>query len=169
VNSQNCGDKAAKMGMVSGAFVLCITAGLAMAEMEHSHQMGIGKEIGPYVMATDTRQILGFSGAAQEAVNQTMREHLEALHAIVAALAREDYEKAAVIAHEGLGFPKHHQAMQREQGASFPPEYQKLAMAHHQVAEDLAKIIPSKDIRRILPHLEGTMKACVVCHQAFRL
>lgn len=42
-------------------------------------------------------------------------------------------------------------------------------MAHHRVAEELAEIIPSKDMKRILPHLERTMKACVACHQAFRL
>jgi hypothetical protein len=78
-----------------------------------------------------------------------MREHLEALHAIVAALAREQYEKAAAVAHEELGFPKHHQAMQREQGAVFPPRYQELAMAHHQAAEGLAEAIPSRDMMTI--------------------
>jgi cytochrome c556 len=59
--------------------------------------------------------------------------------------------------------------MQQEQGATFPPKYQELAMAHHQAAEDLARIIPSKDMQRILPHLERTMQACVTCHQAYKL
>jgi hypothetical protein len=59
--------------------------------------------------------------------------------------------------------------MQREQGTPFPPRYQELAMAHHQAAEDLAGIIPSKDMKKILPHLERTMQACVACHQAYKL
>jgi hypothetical protein len=84
-------------------------------------------------------------------------------------LGRQEFEQAAQTAHQELGFPKHHQAMEREAGATFPPKYHQLAMAHHQAAEDLATVIPSQDIKRILPQLERTMTACVVCHQAFRL
>jgi hypothetical protein len=42
-------------------------------------------------------------------------------------------------------------------------------MSHHQAAEDLAGIIPSKDMKKILPHLERTMQVCVACHQAYKL
>ena len=98
-----------------------------------------------------------------------MREHLEALQKILATLAGDDYEKAAAIAHEELGFPKHHQAMQREKGFAFPSGYQKLAMTHHQVAEDLAEVIPSKDTPRIFENLNLTVKACVNCHQTYKL
>jgi hypothetical protein len=98
-----------------------------------------------------------------------MREHLDALHAIMAALSRQDFEQAAKVAHEELGFPKHHQAMEREAGATFPPKYHELAMAHHQEAEDLARVIPSKDLKTILPQLEKTIGACVSCHRAYKL
>jgi hypothetical protein len=139
--------------------------------MEHQHepQMGMSKEAEPSAMTKDNRQALGLDPPAQEGLRLTMREHLEALQAIVAALAREDYEKAASVAHEDLGFPKHHQAMQREQGAVLPPRYHELAMAHHQAAEDLASVLPGKDMKQILPHLERTMKACVSCHEAYKL
>ena len=105
----------------------------------------------------------------REGLRLTMREHLEALRAIAAALAIEDFDRAAVVAHEELGFPKHHQAMQREQGTSFPQKYEELAMAHHQAAEDLASVIPSKDLKRILSQLDTTMTACIRCHRAFNL
>jgi hypothetical protein len=144
-----------------------VIAGVAMAQIEHHDSMG--KEAAAPPNANDNRVALGLKPAVEDSLKLTMREHLEALQTIVAALAREDYEKAAAVAHEDLGFPKHHQAMQREQGAPFPPKYQELAMAHHQVAEDLASIIPSRDMKKILPHLERTMKACVACHQAYRL
>jgi hypothetical protein len=157
--------------IVGSVLMLWGITAVAMAQMEHphQHQMGTGKEAGPSVMANDTRQALGLNPAVQEAMKQTMREHMEALHAIVAALAREDFDKAAAVAHDDLGFPKHHQAMQREAGATFPPKYHELAMAHHQVAEDLAVVIPSQDIKQILPQLERTMKACVTCHEAYKL
>ena len=119
--------------------------------------------------SSEGRVALGLQQAAQEGLKLTMREHLESLREMVAALAQEDYEKASAVAHEDLGFPKHHQAMQREAGATFPPKYHELAMSHHQAAEDLAAVISSRDIKQILPQLDRTMKACIVCHQAFRL
>ncbi|RMD64191.1 hypothetical protein D6833_04695 [Candidatus Parcubacteria bacterium] len=115
------------------------------------------------------RQSLHLNASAQEGLSLTMREHLEALQNILAALARKDYEQEAAIAHEELGFPKHHQALQREQGFPFPPAYQKLAMAHHRAAEELAQVIPSKDTARIFEHLYRTVKACVNCHQTYKL
>lgn len=138
-----------------------------MAQMEHHDAMG--KAPTTPLTAPDRRVGLGLQAAVAESLKLTMREHLDALNAIVAALAQEDYEKAAAVAHEDLGFPKHHQAMQREAGATFPTKYHELAMGHHQVAEELAQVIPSKDIKRILPHLEKTMKACVACHDAYKL
>jgi hypothetical protein len=114
------------------------------------------------------RTSLHLEPAMQKVLEQTMREHLEALQAIVEALGQENYERAAAIAHEELGFPKHHQAMQREQGTTFPKKYQQLAIAHHQAAEDLAKAIPTEEIQPILQKLDQTMKACVDCHQAYK-
>lgn len=120
-------------------------------------------------MSLPKRMALDLPPASQEGLKLTMREHLEAIDAIVAALAREDFAKAASLANEELGFQKHHVAMQREQGATFPSAYHELAMAHHQAAEALGAVIPTKDLKQILPHLEQTIHACVKCHQAFRL
>jgi cytochrome c556 len=156
-----------RLTMTAGGLCLLFAASCAVTESDHHHQMKT-EAVSPG-MATGARQALDLAPAVQEALKLTMREHLEALQAIVAALAQEDYQKAAAVAHEDLGFPKHHQAMQREQGAPFPPKYQELAMAHHQVAEDLAQAIPSRDMKKILPQLERTMKACVACHQAYKL
>lgn len=148
-------------------FVIFGEVVVVAAEMEHHAQMSMEKERS--ASAHIQMQALGLPSAVQESLKLTMREHLEALHAIVAALSREEYEKAATVAHEDIGFPKHHQAMQREQGATFPPKYHELAMAHHQAAEDLARIIPSKDMKKILPHLEKTMRACTACHAVYKL
>lgn len=116
----------------------------------------------------DQRTALDLPPAVRSGLNQTMREHLEALQAIVSALAQGDYQKGAEIAHEELGFPKHHEAMQREEGATFPKRYQELAMEHHQKAEELAKAISSKEMKAILPALEETIGACNACHRAFK-
>jgi len=156
-----------ELRVIVPGLVFLLVMGCAVTPTDHRH--GMDKQAETHAKPSMALAALNLPPAAQEGLKLTMREHLEALQAIVAALAREDYEKAAAVAHEDLGFPKHHQAMQREQGAPFPPKYQDLAMAHHQVAEDLAQAIPSRDMKKILPHLDRTMQACVACHQAFKL
>jgi hypothetical protein len=159
-----------RITIVSVGLGLAAVLSLAVVvDAQHDHGHPTIKDVAPAGKPQDERVALGLSQAAEAGMKLTMREHLEALQAIVASLGRQEFEQAAKVAHEELGFPKHHQAMQREAGATFSPVYHELAMAHHQAAEDLAAVIPSQDIKQILPQLERTMKACVVCHQAFRL
>jgi hypothetical protein len=155
-----------------------VSSGLGMAvllsftvvvEAQHEHGHSVIKEATPQESHRDERVALGIGPAAEAGLKLTMREHLEAIRDIVAALGRQEFEQAAGVAHNELGFPKHHQAMEREAGATFPPKYHELAMAHHQEAEDLAKLIPSKDLRAILPQLEKTIGACVACHRTYKL
>ncbi|TAK09923.1 MAG: hypothetical protein EPO39_01155 [Candidatus Manganitrophaceae bacterium] len=116
----------------------------------------------------DSRVPLNLPPAVREVMDQTMREHLEALQKILAAMAGGKYDEAASLAHEELGFPKHHQVMQREQGAVFPKRYQEMAMDHHRKAEDLAKALSSKEMNKILPALDQTIIGCVNCHRVFK-
>lgn len=154
-------------GMVIVAFMLWSSVGFSGAETDHSATHKSEYEMPKASLMK--RIALDLPPAAQESLKLTMREHLEAIDAIVAALSQEDFAKAAILTNEELGFPKHHVAMQREQGATFPPEYHKLAMAHHQAAEAMGAVIQTKDLKQILPHLQQTIHACVKCHQAFRL
>lgn len=112
---------------------------------------------------------LGIGPVAEAGLKLTMREHLEAIHDIVTVLGRQDFQQAAAVARVELGFTKHHQAMERESGATFPSKYHELAMAHHQAAEDLSAVIPSRDLKTILPQLEKTIGACVSCHRVYKL
>lgn len=152
-----------RAGMVAG-LMICAMAGHGSAEME-----SMGKP-GPSVVAQpDGRTKLDLPPSAQDGLKLTMREHLEGLEAIVAAMAKEDFEGAAAIAHEQLGFSKHHQAMQRQKEATFPSRYHELATIHHQEAEDLAAVLPTKDLKTILPKLERAIGACTACHRAYTL
>jgi len=119
--------------------------------------------------AAGPRARLNLKPDQKEALKATMQEHLAAIEAIVSALAQQDYQKAAAVAHSELGFPKHHEAMQREQGALLPKKYQELAMEHHQAAEDLTEAISTKEITPILQQLAKTIQACTACHKAYQL
>jgi hypothetical protein len=140
-----------------------------VAEAQHRHEYPIVKNSALVERYKDEPVALGLDPVAEAGLKLTMREHLEAIREIVGALGRQEFEKAASIAHQELGFPKHHQAMEREAGATFPPGYHELALAHHQEAEALATEIPSKEVQRILPQLEKTIGACVSCHRAYKL
>ena len=60
-------------------------------------------------------------------------------------------------------------AMAQQQPENFPPAYHDLAMAHHAAAEELAGIIPTKDLKQILPQFNNVLKACVACHLEFKV
>jgi hypothetical protein len=157
--------KIVSIGWGVAAF-LCLAV---VVEAQHQQEHPMAKDGAPVERHQDERMALRLSPAAESGMKLTMREHLEALQAIVAGLGRQEFEQATKVAHEELGLPKHHQAMQREGGATFPPKYHELAMAHHQEAENLAKVLPSKDLKTILPQLERTIGACVSCHRAYKL
>lgn len=140
--------------------------GAALAQHAHMH---MGHEETESPPALDNRTPLQLEPEIREVLLQTMRGHLEALEAIIAALAEGNFEVADRTAREKLGFAEHHRVMRREKRAAFPEGYQELAMAHHQAAEDLAAAIPSRDLKTILPELDRTVKACVACHQAYKL
>lgn len=155
------------LSLVGGLAALLSLAVVVEAQHEHGHP--VNKEGASTESRQDERVALNLNEQASAGMKLTMREHLEAIRDIVAALGQQDFKQAAKVAHDELGFPKHHQAMQREGGVTFPPKYHELAMAHHQDAEDLAKVIPSKDFKTILPQLERAIGACVSCHQAYKL
>lgn len=123
----------------------------------------------PSPVMPDPRIALNLAPSTEATLKQSMQEHLQALQAIVAALAKENYGEASAIAHQELGFPKHHQVMRREGRVSFPRKYRVLATAHHQAAENLAAAIATKKMKPILEQLDRTMKACIDCHQAYKL
>jgi hypothetical protein len=158
-----------KSMVIAAAGLVAILSLAVLAGAQHAHDHAGVNGQPSLERHRDERLPLGLNPAAEAGLKLTMREHLETIREIVAALGRQDFEQAASVAHEELGFPKHHQAMAREAGATFPPKYHELAMAHHQEAEDLAKVLVSKNLAAILPQLEKTIGACVACHRAYRL
>ena len=154
-------------GMAIATLIFWSSFGISIGETDHPAVYN--PEHGMPKVSLTKRMALDIPPAAKEGLKLTMREHLEAIDAIVGALASEDFAKAANLTNEELGFPKHHVAMQREQGATFPPEYHELAMAHHQAVEALVAAMPTKDLKQILPQFQQTIHACVKCHQVFRL
>lgn len=143
--------------------VLCLVLSVACSEVErrHDEQQSI-----PY-LTSDSRHPILLSSPAGKEHRAVMLQHLETIQLIVNGLVEEDYELARGLTESHLGFFMHRQAMAQQQPENFPPAYHDLAMAHHAAAEELARIIPTKDLKQILPQFNNLLKACVACHLEF--
>ena len=158
------GNKCIYLGRLVLGF-LCVAVSTGCTEVEHRH----GDQRSHPYLTSDTRHPIPLSSPAGSEHRAVMLQHLETLQVIVNALAEEDYELAKGLTETHLGFFMHRQAMASQQPESFPPAYHDLAMAHHAAAEELAHIIPTKDLKQILPQFNNVLKACVACHLEYKL
>jgi len=157
------GKKVLLGGSALGA--LCVVLSVGCTEVEHRHG---GQPPNPY-LTSDTRHPIPLSPSAGKEHRAVMLQHLETIQVIMNALVEEDYELAKGLTESHLGFFMHRQAMAHQQPENFPPAYHDLAMAHHEAAEELARIIPTKDLKQILPQFNNVLKACVACHLEYKL
>lgn len=162
---------------VLGAIVVALFTGCT--EIEHRQ----GERPNPY-LTSDTGYSIPLSSSAGKERRAVMLQHLETIQVIVNALVEEDYELAKGLTESHLGFfmhrhlvsPARPQARQAapfpgapQQPENFPPASHDLAMARHEAAEELARIIPTKDLKQILPRFNNVLKACVACHLEFKV
>jgi hypothetical protein len=145
--------------------VLCAVLSTGCTEVEQRH----GEERSNPYLTSDTRHPISLSSSTGKEHRAVMLQHLETIQMIVNALVEEDYELARGLTESHLGFFMHRQAMAQQQPENFPPAYHDLAMAHHAAAEELARIIPTKDLKRILPQFNNVLKACVACHLEYKV
>ncbi|MGH7147666.1 MAG: cytochrome c, partial [Nitrospiraceae bacterium] len=154
-----------------------LSAGCTKVEPHHGEQRS-----NPYI-TSDTRHPIPLSSPSGKEHRAVMLQHLETIQVIMNALVAEDYELAKGLTESHLSFfmhrhlvsPAQPQARQdapipgAQQAENFPPAYHDLAMAHHEAAEELARIIPTKDLKQILPQFNNVLKACVACHLEFKV
>jgi hypothetical protein len=150
-------------GVALGFLCVVLSAGCNEVDPRQDDQQS-----NPY-LTSDTRHPIPLSSPAGKEHRAVMLQHLETIQLIVDALVEEDYELAKGLTESHLGFFMHRQAMASQQPENFPPAYHDLAMAHHAAAEELARIIPSKDMKQILPRFNNVLKACVACHLEFKV
>lgn len=150
-----------------GATAAVVYVVLSIGCTEVEHRKG---ELRPNPYLTpDTRSPISLAAKAVQEHRAVMLQHLETIQAIVNALVLEDFELAKGLTESHLGFFVHRQAMARQQPENFPAAYHDLAMAHHEAAEELARIIPTQDLKQILPRFNNVLKACVACHLEYKL
>jgi hypothetical protein len=146
-----------------GILCIALSAACTKTEPRHSEEQSI-----PY-LTSDSRHPIPLSPSAGKEHRAVMLQHLETMQVIVNALVEEDYELARGLTELHLGFFMHRLAKASQPPDNFPPAYQELATAHNAAAEELARIIPTKDMKQILPQFNHVLKACVACHLEFKV
>lgn len=117
----------------------------------------------------DTRTPIRLPPEADRAVREVMMQHLETVQVLVGALAEEDFGLAKGVMEAHIGFFARRNAVAREKMESIPPAYQALALAHVDAAKRLAEIMPTRDMKQILPRVNGLLKTCMACHLEYKV
>ena len=116
----------------------------------------------------DTRTAIRLPAEADRQHREVMMMHLETVQVLTGALADGDYELARGAMEAHLGFFARRHVVIRQKMETIPPEYRAFAAAHVDAVKELTAIIPSKDLKQILPRVNAMLKTCMACHLEFR-
>ena len=155
-----------KRALVTAVAVTFLATGISFA-VDHSqmHEMMM-KEGGT---KTDTRIELKMPEPMKVMHNGMMRQHLDALSEITAALAANELEKAARIAKETLGWSDAQEKMCAMFGETTGDEdFLALGKAMHTKADDLADDARAGNRDKALTDLSQLIKKCNACNEKFR-
>ncbi len=165
--------------VAAGVAVLLASFAGAAQEHDHSHMH--------MTTTPDTRQLLDFPPPMRDHMLANMRSHLEALDAILGALAANDPGKAGEIARTRLGLaspgaascdPKGAAAngadmMATMMGQHMPEQMRAYGFAMHAAASNFAaqaeKTRADADVKPALAALAEVTQNCAACHAAYRL
>ena len=94
-----------------------------------------------------------------------MRDHLEAVQAIIALLAEDKYEIASRVAYKKLGSTTE---MKMMCGSFGHKQFETLGLEFHKSADEMSEVFKTKNKNKSLEALSNTMNYCKQCHQTFR-
>ncbi len=155
-----------KKAFVTAAAVALLAAGISFAaDHERMHEMMM-KQGGP---KTDDRTELTIPAPMKVTHKGMMRQHMDTLSEITAALAANDLKKTAEIAKTDLGWSKgrEHQCSIFEpvEGGS---DFTKLSTDMHKKADELADAAKAGNRDKALAELSRLIKKCNACHEKYR-
>jgi len=97
---------------------------------------------------------------------ENMREHLQAVQEVIAAVAVGDFDKTAAAA-KRMGFSETMGQMCAHMGVG-APGFTEQALAFHHTADDVATAAGTRDSAATLSALAKTLHACTNCHATFK-
>lgn len=116
--------------------------------------------------AADARQPLPLTAMMAEHQKQSMREHLAAIQAIVAAIGQDDMNAVAKAASR-IGYSEAMGQMCEHMGAA-APGFTPMALNFHRTADTIGEAARRGDRAGVLSSLDRTLRTCVSCHATYR-
>jgi cytochrome c556 len=132
-------------------------ASSASAQHHHHHHHATGPDQRKPVPMT-----------AEMAAHQlsNMRDHLQAIHGVVASLAKKDFAGVKAAAAKLASSPE--MTMMCKNLGQGVEGFTQMGLAFHSSGDDLVAAAEKKDEKLILAKLERTLNTCTTCHAAFR-
>ena len=97
---------------------------------------------------------------------QNMRDHLEAVQQITAAVARSDFDAVATAA-KRIGYSEQMGRMCQHMGSG-APGFTELALEFHHRADTIATAAESRNLSAVSAALAETLTTCTTCHARFK-
>ena len=97
---------------------------------------------------------------------QNMRDHLEAVQQITAAVARSDFDAVATAA-KRIGYSEQMGRMCQHMGSG-APGFTELALEFHHRADTIATAAQSRNSAAVSAALAETLASCTNCHARFK-
>jgi len=134
---------------------------------------GMGQMMqGGMPQVVDDRESAGIPDPMKTRHLARMRNHLEAVHDIIDAMAHGEFGQAAATARQSLAMgPGMGKGMGQGKGmckGMNNEEFKSLGMAFHTSAGKLAEVLEQGDMKASLNALSETTSYCIQCHAAYR-
>lgn len=117
----------------------------------------------------DTRQLVKLPQMMQSHMLGSMRDHLQTVHEIQAALAKGELDRAADIAETRLGMSSLVAHNAAHMAPYMPKAMQAIGTEMHHTASRFALTAKEGDLTRTLADLAAVTQQCVACHAAYRI
>jgi len=167
-----------KAWMIVGVVSLAVwSANAVAADAPAAPGMGMGKMMmgGGMQPVAEARESAGIPEQMKPQHLARMRSHLEAVHDIIDAMARGEFDKASETARTGLAMSGMGGGQGMGQGGGMGmckgmsnEEFKSLGMAFHESAGKLADVLKTGDEKKSLQALSNTTNYCIQCHAAYR-
>lgn len=155
--------------LIVAGVALAANAGAIVADEHHPMKL----EHSPPAAVEDTRQLVVFPEPLLVRELANMRDHLQTLSDIQAALARYDFDRAADLAEKRLGMSSFGLHGAHEVAPYMPKGMQDAGTAMHHAASRFAiatqEAAIDNDAARALSALNEVTQSCLACHARYRL
>lgn len=124
-------------------------------------------------MALDARQKIDMPEMMREYMLGNMRDHLQALQEIQAALAKNEFGRAAEIAEQRIGMSSLEAHGAVHMAPYMPKPMQDIGTEMHRAASRFARIAQEAsvkgDMSPVFDAYSKILQQCVACHSAYRI